>query len=510
MDYVESQALFPRTKVNIALLQPRKGTGFVSVDVEAIENKIQSKILVESIGGLFKTDNLYPLWVTTAVVLEKKPCTSQKQDFFRFLYWFSKNSSLKRIVKNIKAVIFAEDQYINDNKCAISIFEEGNRLNQGSKDNSTIVYIGISGGSAGLILIVTVISVILVIKRTRRIKALNKDEWFIDFDLIVFMSIASTKNPDPAIAAKDNEKRWSVSSDVCIPRSLMMQWPGRYHDQVVGVRMLGTKTGGGDLSMSSKETLMWIKEKIHNNNVLRFHGLTMLGDEYLIVSSFCLRGSLENALFDDTVNFGNDVKSAIAYDIASGMAYLHSEGIVHGILRSTCCLIDSKWTVKIADWEFYKIDRLIHIGGKDDKRPFHLKMKERLLGLDQVNLHLPNPFEYTLAPEILRNFYHCPVSEVTDMYSYGILLFEIYNRKEPYTEVQDTLNIGDILKAIVTKGLRPQNSQSVPLKVRYGLTPIISYMNSWQSLCSRRTWNSAEYLLISKNLITGIFFLKNY
>lgn len=93
--------------------------------------------------------------------------------------------------------------------------------------------------------------------------------------------------------------------------------------------------------------LVKLRDSIRHDNLVRFCGLTALEDEFLIVNEFCSRGSLHSALFKRNTRFREEVKAAIAFDVASAMAYMHSEGLVHGTLSSKSCYLDSKWTIKV-------------------------------------------------------------------------------------------------------------------------------------------------------------------
>ena len=116
----------------------------------------------------------------------------------------------------------------------------------------------------------------------------------------------------------------------------------------VGVRMLQMKISKITLKMHQKRVILSLRNRIHHTNLTTFFGLTELDDELLVVSEFCSRGSLAESLQNERLEIGDDVKSAICHDITAAMAYLHSMNICHGFLRSQCCLLDAKWTVKVS------------------------------------------------------------------------------------------------------------------------------------------------------------------
>ena len=60
-------------------------------------------------------------------------------------------------------------------------------------------------------------------------------------------------------------------------------------------------------------------------------------------------------LQDEKFNFSLEFKLSLGIDIASGMSFLHSRGIVHANLKSSNCLINECWTIKIADWQLAKL-----------------------------------------------------------------------------------------------------------------------------------------------------------
>nr|CUU99290.1 hypothetical transcript [Hymenolepis microstoma] len=75
---------------------------------------------------------------------------------------------------------------------------------------------------------------------------------------------------------------------------------------------------------------------------------------YYVIVEPCVRGSLFELLHSGQFEISQPMKLTIASDIASGMAYLHSRKLVHGNLSSLTCLLDSRWVIKIARWHDVK------------------------------------------------------------------------------------------------------------------------------------------------------------
>lgn len=106
----------------------------------------------------------------------------------------------------------------------------------------------------------------------------------------------------------------------------------------------------------------------------------------------------------------------IARNVAAGMAYMHmtTPPLVHGLLRASNVLIDSKFTAKVVD------------GGM-----------RSLLAACQPDM---GNYPLWMAPEVLRSGECTPAG---DVYSFGMLLFELWTRHEPYA--------GEVMEEVVRK-----------------------------------------------------------
>uniref|UniRef100_A0A4W4HL82 Guanylate cyclase n=1 Tax=Electrophorus electricus TaxID=8005 RepID=A0A4W4HL82_ELEEL len=146
--------------------------------------------------------------------------------------------------------------------------------------------------------------------------------------------------------------------------------------------------------------------RIDYYNLTKFYGTVKYEYGVFAVFEFCERGSLRYVL-NDKISYPNEsfmdleFKISVMYDIAKGMSYLHSSNIeMHGRLKSTNCVVDSRMVVKITDFGC----NTILIPGKD----------------------------LWTAPEHLRVQ---GISQKGDVYSFAIIAHEIVLRECPfYTE----------------------------------------------------------------------------
>ena len=71
-----------------------------------------------------------------------------------------------------------------------------------------------------------------------------------------------------------------------------------------------------------------------------------------LVSEFCSKGTLKSVLVRERAKLDETFKFSLATDVTSGIEYLHKQDFIHGCLTTANCYVDSKWVVKVADWEY--------------------------------------------------------------------------------------------------------------------------------------------------------------
>ncbi|KAK1268812.1 Serine/threonine-protein kinase CTR1 [Acorus gramineus] len=180
-----------------------------------------------------------------------------------------------------------------------------------------------------------------------------------------------------------------------------------------------------------KEAL--ILSSLHHPNVVSFYGVVRDGPDGSLatVTEFMVNGSLKQFLQKKDRTIDRRKRLIIAMDAAFGMEYLHGKNIVHFDLKCENLLVNMR----------------------DPHRPI---CKIGDLGLSKVKQHtmVSGGVRGTLpwmAPELLSGKSNM-VSDKIDVYSFGIVMWELLTGDEPYAD----MHCASIIGGIVNKTLRPQ------------------------------------------------------
>lgn len=190
-----------------------------------------------------------------------------------------------------------------------------------------------------------------------------------------------------------------------------------------------------DLTRSLRMEMIRIRE-MRQENINPFIGACVNYPNISILTIFCARGSLMDVLKNDDISLDSVFVASLVADLIKGMCYIHeSEMAYHGNLKSTNCLVDSRWVLQITDFGLHEF--------KSDQ---YLPTEER-----------EKLFKGLIwrAPELLRNL--SPPSKGSqrgDIYSFGIILHEILGRKGPWG--LSTLS-PEVVEDVIDKVINPQS-----------------------------------------------------
>jgi len=165
--------------------------------------------------------------------------------------------------------------------------------------------------------------------------------------------------------------------------------------------------------------------------VLLFGVCQCADGQLLIVTELCGRGDLRKILEDHSIVLSLPKKLKFAIDIATGMAWM-AEGfgetsILHRDLKPANVLVTNEWQCKIADFGLANVKRKTKVY-KDTE-------------------FLPGSLPY-MAPEVFESK---ELTSALDVYSYAIVLWELYTRE---TRWYDPI-LENFENEVCKKGKRP-------------------------------------------------------
>ncbi|XP_072294681.1 megakaryocyte-associated tyrosine-protein kinase [Eucyclogobius newberryi] len=202
---------------------------------------------------------------------------------------------------------------------------------------------------------------------------------------------------------------------------------GNYMGQKVAVKIIKC-----DVTAQAFLRETTVMTKLQHKNLVRLLGV-ILGKELHIVTEIMEKGNLVNFLSSrgrSVVNVSQLLQFAL--DVCEGMEYLESLKLVHRDLAARNVLVSDNNVAKVGDFGLTKV---------------HSKTS------DNAKL----PIKWT-APEALTKQIF---STKSDVWSYGILLWEIFSYgRQPYPK----LTVADV-KEIVEAGYRMENPEDCPGEV---------------------------------------------
>ncbi|XP_012284159.1 raf homolog serine/threonine-protein kinase phl [Orussus abietinus] len=158
-----------------------------------------------------------------------------------------------------------------------------------------------------------------------------------------------------------------------------------------------------------------VLRKTRHVNILLFMGCASK-PKLAIVTQWCEGSSLYKHLHVFETKFELLTLIEIGRQTAQGMDYLHAKNIIHRDLKSNNIFLHDDLTVKIGDFGL-------------------ATAKTRWSGSQQF--HQPTGSILWMAPEVIRMQEENPYSFQSDVYAFGVVLFELLSGQLPYSNINN-------------------------------------------------------------------------
>ncbi|XWS19606.1 hypothetical protein CRYUN_Cryun31cG0030100 [Craigia yunnanensis] len=205
---------------------------------------------------------------------------------------------------------------------------------------------------------------------------------------------------------------------------------GIYKEEAVAVKIVRVPDDDENGNLAARLEKQFNREvtllsRLHHPNVIKFVAACRKPSVYCVITEYLSEGSLRASMHKlDHKSLPLQKLIAIALEVARGMEYIHSQGVIHRDLKPENILIDQEFHLKIAD--------------------FGIACEEAY-----CDLLADDPGTYRwMAPEMVKKKSY---GRKVDVYSFGLILWEMVAGTIPYED----MNPIQAAFAVVNKNLRP-------------------------------------------------------
>ncbi|KAF7084009.1 hypothetical protein CFC21_087715 [Triticum aestivum] len=211
---------------------------------------------------------------------------------------------------------------------------------------------------------------------------------------------------------------------------------GTYIGEDVAIKLLEKPENDMERAQSLEQQFVqevMMLSTLRHPNIVRFIGACRKSIVWCIITEYAKGGSVRQFLAkrqNKSVPLRLAVKQAL--DVARGMAYVHALGFIHRDLKSDNLLIAADRSIKIADFGVARIE---------------VKTEGMTPETGTYRWMAPG-WSFCVCREMIQ---HRPYDHKVDVYSFGIVLWELITGMLPFTNMTAV----QAAFAVVNKGARP-------------------------------------------------------
>ncbi|XP_060656208.1 receptor-type guanylate cyclase Gyc76C-like isoform X1 [Drosophila nasuta] len=190
-----------------------------------------------------------------------------------------------------------------------------------------------------------------------------------------------------------------------------------------------------DISREIMKEMRLLRELRHDN-INSFIGACVEPTRILLVTDYCAKGSLYDIIENEDIKLDDLFIASLINDLIKGMMYIHSSQLIyHGNLKSSNCVVTSRWMLQVTDFGLHELRQCAES--------------------ESIGEHQHYRNQLWRAPELLRN-HNLHGSQKGDIYAFAIIMYEIFSRKGPFGQTNfEPKQIVDLVKQLPMKGEEP-------------------------------------------------------
>lgn len=210
-----------------------------------------------------------------------------------------------------------------------------------------------------------------------------------------------------------------------------------YKSNIVAIKRINVK-----ISSIPRSLMLELKrmKDLQHEHIARFLGACLEPGYSFLLIEYCPRGSLQDILEEKEMDLDWDFRFSLIFDIVKGMLFISGSDLkIHGNLKSSNCLVDSRFVVKLTDFGLESL-RAEQEDEELGQQKDHAYWKRRLW----------------TAPELLCPEYsYSSGTQKGDVYAFGIILHEIAVRRGTWGVDIQYRDPRDIVGAVIHENIRP-------------------------------------------------------
>lgn len=244
----------------------------------------------------------------------------------------------------------------------------------------------------------------------------------------------------------EGEEEWSADMSQLLIGSKFASgrhsriYHGIYKDREVAIKLMSQPEEDEILAVSLEKQFtseVALLFRLRHPNIITFVAACKKPPVFCIITEYMAGGSLRKYLHkQEPYSLPLKLVLKLALDIARGMLYLHSEGILHRDLKSENILLGEDMSVKVAD--------------------FGISCDESQCGSGKGFM---STYRW-MAPEMIKEKHH---TRKVDVYSYGIVLWELLTALTPFQDMTPE----QAAYAVCQKNARPPLPAGCPVALSH-------------------------------------------